>query len=291
MPSSPTLSFSGHSSIRGRPALVAGMSPVAAGAATLSMPSEMTPMRTFLPLTRSRFWTRSARSAATPSDSTDPASTLAPTIGVIRATPAWAATAIDLGGRERRPQDAAIVADPGDAHTERADRRFGGGTTAQVDAGPDRAVGLDPEDRQAAPHRADPRRRCRISSGRGALVGAQQRADLDLLAGARRLQRPVARQGRVDLGAHVRRQRGVGLPRRGIDLKGALDEGIGEDARVGLLGPCGGRGEQARDDQHRPTRTVHTQRQSDHGQLLRKPALLDERDARAANRPATRRRC
>ena len=68
------------------------MSPVAVGAAMLSMPSEITPMRTFLPVTLSCAWTRSARSAATPSESTEPALTLAPTMGEIFATTACAAT-------------------------------------------------------------------------------------------------------------------------------------------------------------------------------------------------------
>ncbi len=88
MPSSPLLSLSGHSSTFGKPAPVAGMSPVRVGTAMLWMPSEITPMRIFLPVTRRKSWTRSARSTATPSERTEPAWTWAPMIGEILATTA-----------------------------------------------------------------------------------------------------------------------------------------------------------------------------------------------------------
>ena len=57
-----------------------------------------------------------------------------------------------------------ILADPRDAHAEGADRRFGIGAAAQVDARAHRSVGLDAEDRQAAAQRADAPGRRRLAA-------------------------------------------------------------------------------------------------------------------------------
>ena len=178
--------------------------------------------------------------------------------------------AIDVGGGQRGVEHAAILADPRDADAEGADRGFGVRTAAQVDARAHRAVRLDAEDRQAAAHRADTSGRRRLGGRRGALVGAQQRADLDLLPGSRGFQRTLPRQGRFDLGPDVRREDGVGLPGRGIDLQGLLDERVGEHARVGLLGPDARRRQETDDDERRDGCPARTERRSGHGELLRK---------------------